>query len=86
MISANQDPNCSYAKAVEFEGETVYECSDPSCPCYQGLCDLEFCSSQDESSNDHDCIYKDYYGTCGNDDCYNHGDYCPGHCDAFESK
>ena len=86
MINARQDPNCSCAKAVEFEGETVYECTEPECPCYQGLCNLDMCCPQDDLENDAECIFKDYYGNCGNDDCYNHGDYCPGHCDSFESK
>ncbi len=83
-----QDPNCSAAKAVEAGDETFYECTDKNSPCYQNLCDTEMCLEEDDYTpvNKKECLFKDYYGVCQNDDIYNHGDYCPGHCDFFESK
>ena len=48
MIDTNQDSTCSCAKAVEFEGETVYECSDPGCPCFGSLCNVDICCPDDD--------------------------------------
>ena len=82
-----QDKNCSAAKTVELDGEIFYECTDEESPCYQNLCDTEMCFEEGAISvNKKECLFKDYYGVCGNDDTYNHGDYCPGHCDYYESK
>lgn len=83
----NQDPSCEYAKPDEFEGDTVYVCDNPDCPVYKQLCDVYICCPDDDGfENPNDCIFKDYNGLCGNDDSYNHGDYCSGRCGDFESK
>lgn len=83
----NQDPSCKYANPDEFEGDTVYVCNNPGCPVFQQLCDMNICCPEDdEDENNHDCIFKDYYGLCSNDNSYNHGDYCSGRCGDFASK
>lgn len=80
-----ENPNCRFAKSTEIGDETFYECSKRSSPCYQNLCNTDMCSSDyNNSRSNADCMHKDYYGVCQNDDTYNHGDYCPGHCDFYE--
>ena len=83
-----EKPSCGAAKAVVSGGETFYECSDSDSPCYQNLCNADMCFSDNHNStrSNADCIHKDYYGICQNDNSYNHGDYCHGHCGDFESK
>ena len=82
-----QNPNCSAAKAIVLlDGKTAYECSEPRCPCYQDLCDVDECSPNTSRPRRKECVFKDYNGICKNDDTYTYGNYCPGHCDSYESK
>ena len=79
-----ENPSCHFAEATEMGGETFYECSKRSSPCYQSVCDTDMCTDNNNSRSNDDCMHKDYNGLCQNDDTYNHGDYCPGHCDFYE--
>lgn len=80
-------PFCNAATpSGEIDGETCYECSEPLSPCYGELCDVEMCMPQNVTSKKGECIHKDGYDLCSNDDTYNYGNYCPGHCDFYESN